>query len=62
MRDVEFDGLRGYAPDVEVPLTLEDLRSGRDAALEKALEILEGAEPPARRPGSAGFTTSSEAG
>lgn len=36
----EFVG-RGIAPDVTVEDTLEDLRAGRDAALERALELLE---------------------
>jgi C-terminal processing protease CtpA/Prc len=29
----------GIVPDINVPLTVEDIRSGRDAILEKALEI-----------------------
>jgi len=29
----------GIVPDVHVPLTLEDIRTGRDAVLEKAIEI-----------------------
>jgi C-terminal processing protease CtpA/Prc len=29
----------GIVPDVEVQLTLEDIRTGRDAILEKAIEI-----------------------
>jgi C-terminal processing protease CtpA/Prc len=29
----------GIVPDVEVPLTLEDIRTGRDAILQKAIEI-----------------------
>ena len=35
----EFVGL-GIAPDVTVEDTLDDIRAGRDAALEKALELL----------------------
>jgi C-terminal processing protease CtpA/Prc len=29
----------GIVPDINVPLTVEDIRSGHDAILEKALEI-----------------------
>jgi len=36
----EFEGI-GIKPDVEVPLTIDDLRQGRDVVLQKALELVE---------------------
>jgi carboxyl-terminal processing protease len=45
-RGRELEGV-GVTPDVEVPLTLSDLRAGRDAALEAAETLLR--ESPARR-------------
>lgn len=42
VRDRGVRAGRGYAPEVPVEVTVDDVRSGRDAALERAVEILTG--------------------
>jgi len=34
----QFEG-RGVAPDIEVVITLDDLRAGRDRVLAKAIQV-----------------------